>query len=194
MDRANALEVFFVGPVQAKRACAVQLVSRRIELLQLVLGLGCLRWTELCVLFYGSLGSSFWRSFKEMIVTPHTKGCPRINLSFPPLTHHHQEVNDILLSLPKKKALGWDMASQLTCYVCVPMVHCRQSSRPISNKWVDYPSFSDGAKFPYTCTWKLPLAKKNVWLDRTTTDQLRFFQLLAKFGQICLSFKSFIIL
>ena len=38
----------------------------------------------------------------------------------------------ILLSLPKKEALGWDMASQLTCYVCAPMVHCRQSSHPIS--------------------------------------------------------------
>ena len=41
------------------------------ELLQLVLGLVCLKWTELCVFFYWSLGSSFcskWWEFLRMRV------------------------------------------------------------------------------------------------------------------------------
>ena len=118
---------------------------------------------------------------------PDTTGLPKNPHNFSSIETSPSEVYDILLSLPRRKHLD-GMASQLTCYVFVPLV--------LQRVW---PPFLTGHSqmvfFLLHGNWlfSLRFLKKDVWLDRTTTDQLLCFRLLAKSVKK-LSTKSFITL
>ena len=58
---------------------------------------------------------------KEIIVTRIPQACQRIHMSSPPFKHHHQKSMTYCSLCQRRKHLD-GMASQPTCYVCVPMV------------------------------------------------------------------------
>ena len=69
-----------------------------------------------------SMSSSRSRlSFKEMIVNRIPQACQRIHITFPPLKHHRRKSTTYCCLCQRRKHLG-GTASQLTCYVCVPLV------------------------------------------------------------------------
>ena len=135
-----------------------------------------------------SMSSSRSRlSFKETIVTRIPQACQRIHITSPPFKHHHQKSVTYYCLCQRRKHLD-GMTSQLTCYVCEPLVLQRVK-----------PPFLTGHSqmvfFLLHGNWLLSLRflKKDVWLDRTTTEQLLCFRLLAKSVKK-LSTKSFITL